>query len=156
VWCHNDILGIAIYSLLFTSFDVLGWYNIIRRIEQFSDSLLADDEYADVPIQEAMEAKISYRIMQTMMQVVFLIPVYFFWSWYAVAGSVLFWWCLGDDILYYYIAKVAFPKKEENVNWVSWSVLMSRKVKGNTFTYIGHILPVIILIAGYFIDRRKK
>ena len=117
----SNVLGLLIFSLVFTAFDVTGWWGIIKtlRLEYPAPKIFLQDD--DLEDWEKKQAIASYRIMQSTLHIILLGFICVYWSWVVVVACIVSWWFLADDLLYYALCKEKLLPNQE-INWVSWSV----------------------------------
>lgn len=135
IFLHWNILGLFFFISIFTIFDVVGF-----------SGLTAGRDKDDSP------ERISYRIIQLIMQVVSIAFVYSACGWQGALASLLAWWFVVCDRLFYTLQK--YPVAPDMyADWLErWSVFMILKKykinaygkEFNTIALIGFIISCII------------
>lgn len=111
----KNYVALVTYLFLFVSFDCIG-YGIALE----GTGISANYFYGDTKAKElAGRSYMSYRILQTILQIVLLLV--FIQNLFGVLAIVVVWWFGFADILYYLMLKV--PINEQHFNWMeNWSV----------------------------------
>lgn len=139
----SNIVGLFIFSLIFTAFDVTGWYGIVKTLRL---------EYANVFKEEDDRQKIamaSYRIMQSCLHIVLLGFIFIYWGYICLIACIVSWWFLADDLLYYLLCREKLGLDQE-INWVDWSVWIIPKTLHKDVKLYGRGF-IIIGIIGFLI-----
>jgi len=145
LWYHTGLIGWLVYGLLWTTFDVFGWHNIIRKYDDIV--VCSSRDHYTVWLKTSM---LAYRSIQTMTQYLFLIPVAMHWGWGPVAACMITWWFGGYDLLYYGIARARI---EDHLPWVEgWSVhiIFNWIVTRNKFivlAVIGYVIGGVVCLS---------
>lgn len=143
----SNVLGLLIFSLVFTAFDVTGWWGIVKTLSL---------EYPSVTIEEDNRQKTamaSYRIMQSTLHIILLGFICVYWSWIVVVACIVSWWFLADDLLYYALCREKLSPNQE-INWVNWSVWIIPKTLHTDCKLYGTgfvIFGVVGFLLGIFI-----
>ena len=143
----SNILGLLIFSLIFTAFDVTGWYGIVKTLSlEYSNS-----SYGELSPQDWRKkyAIASYRIMQSCLHIILLGFIFIYWGYICLIACIVSWWFLADDLLYYLLCKEKLTLTQE-INWVDWSIWVIPKTLHKDVRLYGRGF-IIIGIIGFLI-----
>lgn len=124
--------------LLFSSFDVIGYYYILTNKQTRSYSK------KNIPL-------VIYRILQTIFQVLIILALIFFGQVIPALLFIFCWWLGTCDWLYYILTKQPYLKLE-NMFWLWWSlpgIIFKHNTSGKhlyLFSINSLIISTIILL----------
>jgi hypothetical protein len=123
--------------ILFSAFDVLGFFYILTRYQSEQPSNFA-------------EFNIAYRLMQTVFQI-FLAFIMLLISPIVAACFILTWWFGACDALFYILLKQQFIGYQ-NMTWLWWSlpgIIHGKNTTGRDlalFSVLGVVISLILII----------
>jgi hypothetical protein len=99
-------IGVILFILIFTLFDVCGYGIPIHKDKRWNDKKLV----------------IAYRIMQNLFMVSILFLVFMLYGFYSMVGSIVAWWFGTCDVLFYIILGEKITMKFDYKWMRTWSV----------------------------------